>query len=151
MKKLVLAAMLFGMGTFVMAQQTEKRMQMKDPAEMQKMKDQRQKDHLDQMKKELNLSDAQVQKIKSVQDQHFAERRAEMQKNQEVRKQKMAEMKERRAEHDAEMKQILTPEQYQTWQKNKEQKMKERKDKFKEKRMDGLQDRKAEVRKPAQQ
>ena len=121
MKKLVLGAAFLTLGTFAMAQQNQ-RMQKMDPAKME----QRQADHMKQMKMDLNLTDAQVIKIKALQDKRMSERQQNAPQMQAERKARMEMMQAKRAQHDAEMKQILTPEQYQNWKKNMQQKMQKR-------------------------
>lgn len=121
MKKLVLGAAFLTLGTFAMAQQNQ-RMHKMDPAKME----QRQADHMNQMKMDLNLTDAQVIKIKALQDKRMSERQQNAPQMQAERKARMEMMQAKRAQHDADMKQILTPEQYQNWKKNMQQKMQKR-------------------------
>ena len=121
MKKLVLGAAFLTLGTFAMAQQNQ-RMQKMDPAKME----QRQADHMKQMKMDLNLTDAQVIKIKALQDKRMSERQQNAPQMQAERKARMEMMQAKRTQHDADMKQILTPEQYQNWKKNMQQKMQKR-------------------------
>ena len=121
MKKLVLGAAFLTLGTFAMAQQNQ-RMQKMDPAKME----QRQADHMKQMKMDLNLTDAQVIKIKALQDKRMSERQQNAPQMQAERKARMEMMQAKRIQHDADMKQILTPEQYQNWKKNMQQKMQKR-------------------------
>ncbi|SEW16675.1 hypothetical protein [Kaistella antarctica] len=121
MKKLVLGAAFLTLGTFAMAQQNQ-RMQKMDPAKME----QRQADHMKQMKMDLNLTDAQVIKIKALQDKRMSERQQNAPQIQAERKARMEMMQAKRTQHDVEMKQILTPEQYQNWKKNMQQKMQKR-------------------------
>ena len=118
MKKLVLSAAFLAMGTFAMAQQSP-RMQRMDSAKME----QKRADNMKQMQTDLNLSEAQVAKIKILQDQRMIERKQNAPQMQAERKAKMDMMKAKRAQHDSEMKQILTPEQYQKWQVNRKQNM----------------------------
>ena len=121
MKKLVLSVALFAVGTFAMAQQTQK-MQKMDPAKME----QKRADHMKQMQTDLNLSEAQVAKLKVLQDQRMAERRQNAPQMQVERKAKMDQMKAKRDQHQAEMKNILTPEQYQKWEAMRKEKMQEK-------------------------
>ena len=118
MKQLVLSAAFLAMGTFAMAQQSP-RMQRMDSAKME----QKRADNMKQMQTDLNLSEAQVAKIKILQDQRMIERKQNAPQMQAERKAKMDMMKAKRAQHDSEMKQILTPEQYQKWQVNRKQNM----------------------------
>ena len=121
MKKLVLSVALVAVGTFAMAQQTQK-MQKMDPAKME----QKRADHMKQMQTDLNLSEAQVAKLKVLQDQRMAERRQNAPEMQVERKAKMDQMKAKRDQHQAEMKDILTPEQYQKWEAMRKEKMQEK-------------------------
>lgn len=118
MKKLVLSAAFLAMGTFAMAQQSP-RMQRMDSAKME----QKRADNMKQMQTDLNLSEAQVAKIKILQDQRMIERKQNAPQMQAERKAKMDMMQATRAQHELEMKQILTPEQYQKWQVIRQQKM----------------------------
>lgn len=118
MKKLVLSAAFLAMGTFAMAQQSP-RMQRMDSAKME----QKRADNMKQMQTDLNLSEAQVSKIKILQDQRMIERKQNAPQMQAERKAKMDMMQATRAQHESEMKQILTPEQYQKWQVIRQQKM----------------------------
>ena len=118
MKKLILSAAFVAVGTFAMAQQTTN-MQKMDPAKME----QKRADHLKKMKSDLDLSDAQVKQIMTLQEARMAERKQNAPKIQAERKAKMEEMKARRMQNEAEMKKILTPAQYQKWEASKQQKM----------------------------
>lgn len=121
MKKLVLSVALVAVGTFAMAQQNQ-RMQKMDPAKME----QKRADHMKQMQMDLNLSEAQVSKIKVLQDQRMAERKENAPQMQAERKAKMDQMKAKRDQNEAEMKNILTPAQYQKWESMKKERMQER-------------------------
>ncbi len=72
----------------------------------------------DMMKKNLNLSDAQAKKIYDLN----LKRAKEIEKNRTAaaadKQTRMDAMKSARAAEDAQMKSILTPEQYATWQQN---------------------------------
>jgi Spy/CpxP family protein refolding chaperone len=142
MKKLILAAAFLSLGTFAMAQKApvtpEQKVAMeKRRAEMQQNREVKQQQHLSEMQKELNLTKVQVDKIHAIQDRHQAERKTQMQQNQQLRKQKMEGMKLKQQQMDNEMRAILTPEQYQKWQAKKQMKMAERKAKFQHNK-DGL-------------
>ena len=134
MKKLVLSVALVAVGTFAMAQQTQK-MQKMDPAKME----QKRADHMKQMQTDLNLSEAQVAKLKVLQDQRMAERRQNAPQMQVERKAKMDQMKAKRDQHQAEMKNILTPEQYQKWEAMRKEKMQEKGMKMKGNKMMQMQ------------
>jgi protein CpxP len=125
MKRLILSAAFLSIGTFVMAQQESLSMQ-KDPAQME----QRRADKLKMMQTELNLTNAQVAQIKALQDKKMAERKANEPQMQAERKAKMEQMKAKKEQWDADMKQILTPEQYTKWEVKKQEEIKERKGKM---------------------
>lgn len=135
MKKLVLAIAFIGMGGFAMAQQTTPQDKEARRAEMQQKIQQKEQERLAQMQKDLNLNQSQVAQIKALQDKRKAERKAEFEKNKEFRQAKMEEMKAKRAQMDADMKKILTPQQYDKWQADRNAKMEQRKMAVKERRM----------------
>ncbi|WP_373708382.1 hypothetical protein [Kaistella sp.] len=134
MKKLVLSVAFIAVGTFAMAQQNQ-RMQKMDPAKME----QKRADHMKQMQTDLNLSEAQVTKIKVLQDQRMAERKENAPQMQAERKARMDQMKMKRDQNQAEMKNILTPAQYQKWEAMKKEKMQERGKMMKGKKMMQMQ------------
>ena len=121
MKKLVLGAAFLTLGTFAMAQQNQ-RMQKMDPAKME----QKRAENMKQMQTDLNPNDAQVNKIKALQDQRMAERKENAPQMQAQRKARMEKMQAKRDQHQAEMKQILTPEQYQKWEGMRKDKMQQK-------------------------
>lgn len=139
MKKLVLAIAFIGMGSFAMAQQTAPTPQERQAkrAEMKEKFQQREQEHLAQMQKDLNLNQSQVDKIKALQDRKKAEMKSEFEKNKGERQARMEQMKAKRAQMDAEMKQILTPQQYDKWQADRKAKMEQRRMAMKEKGMKG--------------
>ena len=118
MKKIVLSAAFVILGTFAMAQQTPM-MNKKDPAQME----QKRQEKLKVMQTELNLTNAQVAQIKALQDKKMAERQQNAPQMQAERKAKMEDMKARQEQWNAEMRKILTPEQYQKWETKKKQNM----------------------------
>lgn len=118
MKKIVLSAAFVILGTFAMAQQTPM-MNKKDPAQME----QKRQEKLKMMQTELNLTNAQVAQIKALQDKKMAERQQNAPQMQAERKAKMEAMKARQEQWNAEMRKILTPEQYQKWETKKKQNM----------------------------
>ena len=134
MRKLILSVAFVAVGTFAMAQQNQ-RMQKMDPAKME----QKRADHMKQMQTDLNLSEAQVTKIKVLQDQRMAERKENAPQIQAERKAKMDQMKMKRDQNQAEMKNILTPAQYQKWEAMKKEKMQERGKMMKGKKMMQMQ------------
>lgn len=118
MKKLILSSAFLGLGVFGFAQTTSDRkgdFEQKKAARMQ------------EMKQELNLTDAQVAQLKALHESKAAERKAEMTAKKEDRMQKMKE-------NEAEMQKILTPEQYKKFQELKAKKMAERKEKFQDRK-----------------
>ncbi|WP_336690877.1 MULTISPECIES: hypothetical protein [unclassified Chryseobacterium] len=139
MKKLVLAIAFIGMGSFAMAQQITPEPQDRQAkrAEMKERFQQREQEHMAQMQKDLNLNQAQVDKIKALHEKRKAEMKADFEKNKDQRQAKMEEMKAKRAQMDADMKQILTPQQYDKWQADRKAKMEERKVAMKERGMKG--------------
>ena len=116
MKKIVLSAAFVILGTFAMAQQIPM-MNKKDPAQME----QKRQEKLKMMQTELNLTNAQVAQIKALQDKKMAERQQNAPQMQAERKAKMEAMKARQEQWNAEMRKILTPEQYQKWETKKKQ------------------------------
>ena len=112
MKKLILSAAFLGLGVFGFAQTTAKTDHSQKKAE-----------HLQKLKQELNLTDAQVAQLKALHESKAAERKQEMKAKKEDRMQKMKE-------NEAEMQKILTPEQYKKFQELKAKKMAERKEHF---------------------
>ena len=139
MKKLVLAIAFIGMGSFAMAQQTVTTPQNREAkrAEFQQQRIQKEQEHLDQMQKDLNLNASQVAQIKALHEKTKAEMKAEFDKNKEARQAKMEEMKAKRAQMDADMKKILTPDQYDKWQADRKAKMEQRRMAMKERGMKG--------------
>ena len=119
MKKIILSAAFLALGTFAMAQQNTSKMQQKDPAQME----QKRQDKMKMMQTELNLSDAQMTKIQALQEKKMAKKRAMALQVQAERKSKMEAMKANHDQWNNEMKQILTPEQYQKWETSKKDKM----------------------------
>lgn len=132
MKKVFLS-LLLGIATISFAQQAEmNRTGKMDPekkkAEMQK----KQQAHLDKLTKDLNLSQEQVKKIKTLQDKEMADMQSNMQKNKQERQARMDEMKKKHEAHDAEMKKILNSDQYQKWEADRQAKMEKRKEMMKD-------------------
>ena len=130
MKKIVLSAAFVILGTFAMAQQTPM-MNKKDPAQME----QKRQEKLKVMQTELNLTNAQVAQIKALQDKKMAERQQNARQMQAERKAKMEAMKARQEQWNAEMRKILTPEQYQKWETKKKQNMQNKGQKMKKHQM----------------
>ncbi len=110
-KKLVLSAAFVAIGTFAMAQTNQ--LQKSDRGQME----QKHEGKLKKMQTELNLTDAQVTQIKALHEKGKAERTG----NQAERKAKMEQWKQKKEQRNAEMKRILTPEQYQKWEAKKQE------------------------------
>lgn len=130
MKKLILSAAFLTIGTFAMAQSSMK-MQQKNPAQMEQNRAEKMK----MMQTELSLTNDQVAQIKMLQDKKMADRKANEPKMQAERKAKVQQMKAKNEQWNAEMKQILTPDQYTKWEASKQAKMKERKGSMHNKKM----------------
>ena len=130
MKKIVLSAAFVILGTVAMAQQTPM-MNKKDPAQME----QKRQEKLKVMQTELNLTNAQVAQIKALQDKKMAERQQNAPQMQAERKAKMEAMKARQEQWNAEMRKILTPEQYQKWEAKKQQNMQHKRQKMEKHQM----------------
>ena len=126
MRKIVLSAAFVILGTFAMAQQAPM-MNKKDPAQME----QKRQEKLKVMQTELNLTNAQVAQIKALQDKKMAEKQQNAPQMQAERKAKMEAMKARQEQWNAEMRKILTPEQYQKWETKKKQNMQNKGQKMK--------------------
>ena len=125
MKKVILSAVMIAFGTFAMAQQN-KMMRKMDPAQME----QKRAEKLKSMQTELNLSDDQVAKIKTLQDNKMAARKANEPQMKAERKAKMEAMKQNKDQWNNEMKKILTPEQYAKWQQKQNDRMSMKEDKM---------------------
>lgn len=137
MKKLVFAVALVGMGSLAMAQQTPPQDKEGRRAEMHQKFQEKERDHLDKMQKDLNLNQSQVAQIKALHEKRKAEMKADFDKNKDQRQARMQEMKAKKERMDADMKQILTPQQYDKWQADRKVKMEQRKMAMKEKGMKG--------------
>ncbi|AZA87023.1 hypothetical protein EG349_09635 [Chryseobacterium shandongense] len=132
MKKLVLAVAFIGFGGLAMAQQITPQDRQAKRAEMQQKFQQKEHEHMAQMQKDLNLNQAQVDKIKALHDKRKSEMKAEFEKNKGERQARAEQMKAKRAQMDSEMKQILTPQQYDKWQADRKAKMEQRRMAMKE-------------------
>lgn len=118
MKKLILATVLvFGLATYAQEktinENKESKRELKSPEERQAM-------HLKKMTEDLNLNAKQQEEIKQL----MAERMA---KKEELKSMKKDKMLEKRNAMEAKMKTILTPEQFEKWNSQKEK----RKEQFK--------------------
>lgn len=132
MKKLVLSLALIGMGSFAMAQQAPHRPMppQRTPEEMAQLRKQREAQHMDELKKDLNLTPAQVAQLQALHDKQQQMHEQERVKNEQLKKAKLQDMKKQREDMDNEIKNILTPEQYQKWDAKRKAKMQERKENF---------------------
>lgn len=119
MKKLILSVAFVVVGSFAFAQQTT-------PTAKKENFEAKQQERLAKMKTDLNLTDAQVVKIKEL---HEKKRAVKMDQMKEQRQ----EMKLKMEKNNEDMKQILRPDQYTKWQEMKKQKMAEHKGMRKEK------------------
>lgn len=148
MKQLVLSLALVGMGTVAMAQQ--RTMPAKDDQQRKEVMEQKKAEHMAEMQKELNLTQAQISQLKALHEKHQAQREAQRKENQELRKQKMESIQKDKQQMDNEMRQILTPEQYAKWEAKKAEKMQDRKAKLQDKRMNKGLDKNKVRTKPVQ-
>lgn len=116
MKKLILSVAFLGLGVFGFAQQSKS-------ANVDHS--QKKAEHLQKMKQELNLTDAQVLQLKTLHEKKAVDRKADFAAKKEDRMQKMKQ-------NEAEMQKILTPDQFKKYQEMKAKKMAERKANFKD-------------------
>ena len=123
MKKLVLAIAFMGIGSLAMAQTTEARTPKSKEEMVKKMQDMRQA-KLDKMKQELNLTPAQVTQLDQLFQEQAKIRKTEMQVRN---KQMMEERKAQADKREADLKKILTPEQYTKYKALKEEQQKKKK------------------------
>ncbi|WP_027387136.1 hypothetical protein [Chryseobacterium gregarium] len=137
MKKLVLAVALVGMGSLVMAQQTPPQDKEGRRAEMHQKFQEREQEHLDKMQKDLGLNQSQVAQIKALHEKRKNEMKTDFDKNKDQRQARMEQMKAKREQMNADMKKILTPQQYDKWQADRKAKMEERKMAMKDRGMKG--------------
>lgn len=117
MKKVFLSMLIVGFGTLASAQIMSSN---HDHGTKQDW-DSREVEHLEHMKTDLNLTDAQVAQIKGLHEKNRNEKQAQKHEVQKARLQKQQYM-------DDEMRRILTPAQYVKWQTKKAEKMKKRKE-----------------------
>ena len=106
MKKIIFSLAIFT-GALVSAQSCCKG-EMKGNQDMKEMHQKKHTEHMDNMKKELGLSDAQVTKINALHQERMAKMEA-------VQKERMEAMKKEREKMEAEMGKILSPEQFTKW------------------------------------
>lgn len=84
-------------------------------------------EHMAELQRELNLSPEQVNKIQAAQNK---QRELTKQQNETFRNQRKESFKKNREAIDAEMKTILTPQQYDKWQAKKKEKIAEKRAKM---------------------
>lgn len=137
MKKLVLAVALVGMGSLAMAQQTPPQDKEGRRAEMHQKFQEREQEHLDNMQKDLGLNQSQVAQIKALHEKRKNEMKADFDKSKDQRQARMEQMKAKREQMNADIKKILTPQQYDKWQADRKAKMEERKMAMKDRGMKG--------------
>ena len=89
--------------------------------------------HADKMKSDLNLNDEQTKKVYEVNLKYNKENQANRAKREKERKEKMAAAKQKNDQKNAELKKILTADQYSKMIQNQDAK----KEKMKEKRQEG--------------
>ncbi len=89
--------------------------------------------HADKMKSDLNLNDEQTKKVYDVNLKYNKERQVNREKRSQERKEKMAEAKKKNEQKNAELKNILTADQYSKMIQNQEA----NKAKMKQKRQGG--------------
>ena len=118
MKKLILSAAFLGLGVFGFAQQSKS---------ISGDHIQKKAEHLQKMKQELNLTDAQVLQLKTIKKKKAVDRKADFAAKKEDRMQKMKQ-------NEAEMQKILTPDQFNKYKEMKAKKMAERKANFKDRK-----------------
>jgi Spy/CpxP family protein refolding chaperone len=121
MKKIVFSLLLMGATGFAFAQQTTEPMKADRQAKRQEMMQKRQQ-NWDQMKKDLNLTADQENKIKALHERNAADMKQKMAERKTDRENMKQEMKAKKEQNDAEMKKILSPEQYAKWNDIKAQK-----------------------------
>ena len=121
MKKIVLSLIMLGLGTFAMAQNSQLPSK-KVAEEIKQDGEQKRARHLETMKEELNLTEAQVAQLRSLQDKKQAVMQAHLKEMERLRAQKHQEIQQQHQEMDKEMRRILTAQQYQLGLQNKQRK-----------------------------
>ena len=82
--------------------------------------------HVEMMTKLLDLSAEQQLKIKEINLKHFQQMADREKKNREEMRQNREDMKTQMEARDAELKQVLTPEQYEKWQEKRKEMRRDR-------------------------
>lgn len=136
MKKLILAVMLV-IGITAFAQQREPRKAGKERLTSEEKVDLQVK----RMTKELSLNEKQATEVRSIVTKEVAKRetkKAALKEQKDKKREEVkAEMQKEQAAFSAEMKKVLTPEQYAKWEKNREEKKAKLKDRMSERRGKG--------------
>lgn len=128
MKKLILAVMLFvGITTFAQQRKAGKeRLTSEEKVDLQ----------VKRMTKELSLDEKQAKEVRAIVTKEVAKRetkRAEVKEQKDKKREEIkAEMQKEQAAFSADIKKVLTPEQYAKWEKNREDKKAKLKDRMKE-------------------
>ncbi len=81
----------------------------------------------DQQRQNLGLSDEQYKQLLEINTNHALKHEAQYQEMQKAREQRRAMAKDIEASRDAEMRKVLTDEQYAKYQQNKQQRMEQAK------------------------
>lgn len=81
---------------------------------------------VERLNQELKLTDAQQKDLKKMFTESFKKREETFQKNKENRENMRTQMQKNREETDAQLKKILTTEQYKTYKENEEKRQQER-------------------------
>lgn len=133
MKKVFVAALLV-VGITAFAQEKEGRRAGREQLTTEQKVDFQVK----KMSKDLDLNEKQTQEIKAVVTKQVEKReakRAEIKADKDKNREEMrANMEKEQAAVSADMKKILTPEQYAKWEKNREEKKEKMKEKMLERR-----------------
>lgn len=81
---------------------------------------------IERLNQELKLTDAQQKELKSWYTESFKKREEVFQKNKENREAMREQMQKNQKANEAQLKKVLTAEQYKTYQANEEKRQKER-------------------------
>lgn len=136
MKKLFIAALLVvGLSTFAQERKQRPNRSNSETSNEKLTPEQRSEKHLKKLTTDLNLNEKQQEQVGKIITEQGAKREAFRANKKAEREAMKGKMEEERAAMDAKMKTILTPEQFEKWNANKEkmkEKMKERMHKKKE-------------------
>ncbi|MBF6640484.1 hypothetical protein IVB69_03240 [Flavobacterium sp. J49] len=121
MKKVFLALLLFVSITTLAQEKKERK-----PEREKLTKEEKVDIQVKRMTKDLDLNEKQAKEVRAIVTKEVEKReakKAEMDKKKEqVRAERLAEAKEHQAALTADMKKILTPDQFAKWEKNREEK-----------------------------